>query len=230
MKKLSVLAVSALMLGSVAAFEFDLNTVQPGVQLSSAEGGDGGERAQLFPDGKPAKKGPFRLNSPKWPLNGVVEVSADHELIFKPVPGSETGMIVVYTPVPKLQKVRISFSVKGEAFFEKGKGKKYNRMTLTAAGATIFLRGNTLDLRYMDGGLERPKYVALTKMKDGEWQEVTMDVVCSEKSTYSVNDKKDIVQRGKATVVKSLVFSAYFDQIKPETCIKIKDLKITEIQ
>ena len=226
MKKLSVLAVAALTLGSVAAIEFDLNTVKPGVQLSSAA--DGG-RSQLFPNGKPAKKGPFRLNS-KRPLNGVVEVSADHELIFKPVPGSDTGTIIIYTPVPKLQKVRISFSIKGETFFEKVKGKKFNRMTLTAGGATLFMRGNTFDLRYLDGGQERAKYVSLVKMKDGEWQDVIMDIVCDENPTYSVNDKKDIVPRNKAAMVRSLVFSAYFDQAKPETCVKIKNLKITEIK
>lgn len=224
MKKLSVLAVAALMLGSVAAFEFDLNTVKPGVQLSSADDG----RSQLFPNGKPAKAGPFRLNSPKRPLNGVVEVSADHELIFKPVPGSDTGMIIIYTPVPKLQKIRVSFSIKGDAFFEKVKGKKFNRMTLTVGGANLFMRGNTFDLRYFDGG--QKKYVSLVKMKDGEWQDVTLDVVCGENPTYSVNDKKDIVPRSKPAMIKSLVFSAYFDQAKPETCVKIKNLKITEIQ
>ena len=226
MKKNLLLTVAALALGSVAAFEFDLNTLQPGVVMSSAAGG---EQAQTSSEGKPAARGPFRLNSPKRPLNGVVEISADHELILKPVPGGKDGMIVIYTPIPKLAKVRIGFKVKCEEFFVKG--KPFNSMAVTIGGAGVQFRGNTFDMRYLDGGAQpRAKYVPLTKMQDNEWQDVVMEISCGDTQTYSINDKKDVVRRNKIAFVRAASFSAYFNQVKPGTCVRIKDLKITELQ
>ena len=225
MKKIPFLAVAALMLGSAAAYEFDLNTVQPGILMSSAADG---ARARLFPDQKPAAQGPFRLSS-KHPLNGVVEVSSDHELVFKPVPGGKDGLIIIRTGVPKLKKLRVSFKVKGEEFF--AKGRSYNIMTIALGGAGIQVRGNTFDIRYLDGGTKpRAKYLPLTKMQDNVWQEVVLELSCGDAPTYSINDKKDVVQRGKVQQIRSVGFNVSFKQVKSGTCVKIKDLKIAELK
>lgn len=222
MKKLTALT-AALVFGG-AAFAFDLNEVKPGVYMTSAP-----DAAQTSPEAKP-KNPTFRLANAKSPIVGTLEVTENHELVLKPVAGQKEGQIAVCVLFPKMTKIRISCSVKGEKFFAKAKGIPDNRFYIQARGANLFFRGGTEDVRYYDGGQEKPQYKVLQKVQNGEYIDIVMDIFCGEKPTYSVNDKKDIAMKGKCDVLKRLVLNVQFRNVSPETCLKIKNLKITEIQ
>ncbi len=216
-----------LSLSAVAVFgtlsAFDLAEVKPGVQFTSIKSE---KREKLFTDTKPVNS-IFHLGKKDSVVNTTIEVTPEHELLIKPDNASPEAKFSVRLAVPKCEKMQISFSVKTTAFCARNKADRslYNLINFYAGGVNLALRGDTRDLRHFDGNAQ--KYVRSFVVKDGEWSNVTIDISCGDNPLFSLNDIKDILQRGECKYVRIFAISGRFPLAKADTSVVIKNLKIT---
>lgn len=224
MKQIFSLFCCVLCLNTLSAF--DLNTVAPGVQFTSVKAE---ARTKLFTDKKPVKS-IFHLSKKDSVVGTTIEITPQHELLIKPENGRQDAKFSVRLAVPKCDKMRISFSIKSDGFCARNKAdrRKYNRINLYAGGVNLFLRGDTRDFRHFDGNVG--KYVRSFVIKDGQWSNVSIDITCGPEPKFSLNDIKDITQRGKCQAIRIIAISGGFPLAKENTSVVIKDLKITAVK
>ena len=211
MKNILLLAAALLTIGTLRAFE--LNSAESGVQLSSV------------PGAQPVKDPVILLQRADRPVNGIVEINAKKELVFRPEPGRRDAEFGVYLPLPaKVSRVRISCELKGVGFFVPRKVKEFCRFNFYIGGVNLMLRGNAFGLRYYD--VAKKTYVHGIPFKDGVWQKVTIDMVCGKTPTYSLNEIKDIPQRGECEYINRVTFYGNFVNASADTAVYIRDLTV----
>lgn len=211
MKKIFLLISAVLTAGIAAAFE--LNSADSGIQLSSQ------------PGAKLAKDPVILLQKPDRPVNGIVEINAKKELVFRPEAGKNTAEFGVYLPLPaRVSRVRISFDLKGEGFFVSRKIKEFCRFNFYIGGVNLMLRGNAYGLRYYS--VDRKTYVHGIEFKNGEWKRIVIDMTCGAKPVYSLNNIKDIPQRGECEAINRLTFYGNFVNATSDTAVYIKNLTV----
>ena len=211
MKKFFLLLGAALFCSGMYAFDLSVET--PGIQVSSVPGAKISENAFI------------RVQRPDRPVDGIVELNEQKELVFRPEPGKTTGKIGVLLQLPaRVSRVKVSFEMKGVNFFVSRKIKEYNRFMFYFGGVNLILRGNAFGLRNYD--VERKTYVHAIDFNNNIWKPVTIDMVCGEKPVYSLNEKKNIAQRGQCEAVNRLIFYCEFVNAKADTALYIRNLKV----
>ncbi len=224
MKKTVISTLALLLFGGASAF--DLAQVAPGVQFTTAKAE---ARKRLFTDSKPLKS-IFHLGKKDSVIGTTIEITPDHELLIVPEKGRTDAKFSVRLAVPKCDKAQLSFSIKTTAFCARNKANRsqYNHINIYAGGVNLTLRGDTRDLRYFNR--EAKKYVRAFVVKDGEWSKVTIDITCGANPIFSLNELKDLPQRGKCEYIRLLAFSGRFPLAKENTSVAIKDLKFTVVK
>lgn len=208
MKKFLSFFAVALTAGSLQAF--DQSAYAPGVMLSS------------LPETKVVDDS---FLAARKPVNGIVEMNAQKELVFRPEPGKSDAEFNVYLPLPaKVSRVRISFELKAKNFFVSRKNKEFSYFMFYFGGVNMMLRGNAYGLRYFS--VPKKTYIHGVSFRDGEWQNVTIDMVCGQNPVFSLNDIKNIAQRGQCDWINRLTFYGKFVNAKTDTAVYIRNLKV----
>ncbi len=202
---------------------FDLNQMAPGPLLNPAENA---RRARLFTDAKPVEKQLLRLRNPAVPSTAVIEVTQERELRFIPVPGTSTGTFDLLLDFPKSKRLQVEFSLKTENFFIRKTGQ--SRFSFNLGGVNLMVRGDTGDLRYFDAAANN--YQRLVPMRNGEWIRLKLELECGDSPVFSLNDRKNIPQRGKCDEVKAIQFTGTLSRTDGVPAVFLKNLKITERQ
>lgn len=210
MKKFFLLAAALFAAGMLHAFE--QSSYAPGVMISSVPG------TKLTGDS-------FLAARPGKTLSGVVELNEARELVFRPEPGKKEAEFHVYLQLPaKVSRVKISFEIKGEDFFVSRKIKTFSSFSFYFGGVNMMLRGNAYGLRYYD--IAKKTYVHGIPFRNGQWQSITVDMTCGAAPVYSLNEIKNIPQRGKCEWINRLNFSCKMVDATANTAIYIRNLKV----
>lgn len=211
MKKIFLILGAALFCSTLYAFDLSVET--PGIQVSSVPGAKISDHAFIH------------IQRPDRPVDGIVELNERKELVFRPEPGKSTGKIGVMLQLPaKVSRVKITFEMKGVNFFVSRKIKDFNRFMFYIGGVNLMLRGNAYGLRNYD--VERKTYVHAVDFNNNVWKTVTIDMFCGAKPVYSLNNKKNIIQRGKCEWINRLIFYCDFVNASADTALYIRNLKI----
>ena len=210
MKKIS--AFITALLAAVTLQAFEQSAYAPGVMISSVPGANTVEDS-------------FLTARPGKPLSGIIELNAAKELVFRPEPGKTDAEFNVFLPLPaKVSRVKISFDLKGEDFFVSRKRKDFSYFNFYFGGVNMMLRGNANGLRYYS--VPKKTYVHGIPFKNSQWQSVTVDMTCGSKPVYSLNNIKDIAQRGECEWINRLTFYCKMVNASNNTAIYIRNLKV----
>ena len=210
MKKFYLFALALLAAGTLHAF--DQSAYAPGVFLSSVPG------TKLADDS-------FLVARPGKPFSGIIELNAAKELVFRPEPGKKSAEFNVFLQLPaKVSRVKISFELKGENFFVSRKIKEFSYFNFYFGGVNMMLRGNAYGLRYYS--VPKKTYVHGIPFRNGQWQSVTVDMTCGANPVYSLNDIKNITQRGECKWINRLTFYCKMVNAADNTAIYIRNLKV----
>ena len=183
--------------------------LKPGMDLfkiSPSKLTDKRQRMQLFPDKKPEIGVVLKTKNDDFSKKFDAVGTKNGALKITPKPASSyplkiKGELVLRIPRIKSHAV-VAFKVKFDNYLKR---KKENYFFIYAAGANIWFRGETKDLRVYD--VAKKKYDRVLKIKNGEIYDVKIDLRFGKENLFdlTVNGKKlltDAKQRGKPNALK----------------------------